>query len=479
MKKSFWNKKFPTLFGVLLITIGISVTTFLINQGVLLKSNASTSDQPQNVRITNVTDSSFSVSYATDGSVTGSLNYGLDSKLGKSALDDRDQQTGNLASHKVHDITVRSLSPLTKYYFSITSGQNSYLNQDQYFAVTTGPAISEGPPNQNPLSGKVILSDGTSPKEAIIYATADNSQVISTLVKTDGSYILPLNSLRSADYSAYYTFPAGATVKMLIFGDSLTSNVSLSINQISPVPTVILSQNYDFRNSQSPVSNVPETSGSFPSFSSTSSGALRILTPQNNQGLTDQQPLFKGTGEPSQNVKIIIHSDQVLQTNVQIDKNGTWSYRPPSSLSPGTHTITIQAQDSSGVLQSITQSFIVYASGQQINPPAPSPTRMPTLTSTPTPTPTPTVTLKVTPTQRVVPTATPTLIPTATPTVAIIAYNNTLTPILIPSPVTKGGITISPTQKPLSPTGNPSIMTAGIVGAVVTIVGGLLFLLAL
>jgi hypothetical protein len=42
---------------------------------------------------------------------------------------------------------------------------------------------------------------------------------------------------------------------------------------------------------------------------------------------------------------------------------------------------------------------------------------------------------------------------------------------------TKGGLIISPTQKPLPPTGNPSIMTAGIVGAVISLVGGLLFLL--
>jgi hypothetical protein len=58
----------------------------------------------------------------------------------------------------------------------------------------------------------------------------------------------------------------------------------------------------------------------------------------------------------------------------------------------------------------------------------------------------------------------------------------TLTPSISLAPSitltqTKGGFVISPTQKPLPATGNPSIMTAGIVGAVISLVGGLLFLL--
>jgi hypothetical protein len=453
MKKNFWDKRIPTLFGILLITLGVGVTTFLVNQGVLFKSNASLTDQPQNVRITNITDGSFSVSYETESKVIGSLNYGEDQKLGKSSLDDRDQQTGNLTSYNIHNITVRNLSPQKKYFFSITSGQETFINSDQPFEVTTGPKLSESPPNQDPISGKILLSDGNSPKEAIVYVTADNSQVISTLVKSDGSYILPLNSLRTNDFATYYSFPPNGNVKMLVFGDSLTSNVLLSLSQTSPIPTIMLSKDYDFRESQSPVTILSGSLASFPIFTSTSSASSpQILTPKNNQELTDQQPLFKGTSAPGQNVKIIIHSDQTIQTTVKSDQNGNWSYRPPSTLSPGTHTITIQANDASGVLKTITQSFVVYAAGQQINPP-PSGTPTPTVTLAPTKISSPTVT----PTINVVPSIT--LVPSITQT------------------QTKGGLTISPPKKPLPPTGNPSIMTAGIVGAVVTLVGGLLFLL--
>jgi hypothetical protein len=467
MRKSFWDKRIPTLLGILLITIGVGVTTFLVKQGVLFKSSASITQQPQDVRITNVTDNSFSVSYKTEDSVIGSVNFGKDSALGGSGLDDRDQQTGILTSHKIHNITVRDLTAQTKYYFSITSGQDKYVNGDQPFEITTGPKLLDSPPKQNPMSGKIVLSDGSSPKEAIIYVTADNSQVISTLVKTDGAYILPLNSLRTNDFSSYYNFSANGKVEMLVVGDSLTSNVLFSVNQISPLPTIILSKDYDFRESQSPVATISAALESFPSFSSTSS-APQILTPKKDQEFTDQKPLFKGTGAPGQNVQIIIRSDQPIQATVKADSSGNWSYRPSSNLSPGTHTITVQAKDSSGILKTITQSFIVYASGQQINPAVPSGTPTPTasvtmaLSKTPTPTPTKPVsggiTLTPTPTTGIIASGSPTI--TSTPLVSTKISQ-------APTSTSKGG---------LPPTGNPSIITAGIVGAVIILVGGLLFL---
>ena len=41
MKRSFWDKRIPTFLGVILIAIGIGVTTFLVRQGGLFSINAS------------------------------------------------------------------------------------------------------------------------------------------------------------------------------------------------------------------------------------------------------------------------------------------------------------------------------------------------------------------------------------------------------------------------------------------------------
>jgi len=272
--------------------------------------------------------------------------------------------------------------------------------------------------------------------------------------------------LRNSDFSSYYNFNQNTILKMLVLGDSLKSNVTLSINQINPVPTITLSSDYNFTSNNEPIASASANIQSFPVFTSTSSGskneAPQILTPQQDQSFTDQQPQFKGTALPNESVQIIIHSDEQIQTNVKANAGGTWAYRPSAPLSPGEHTITILTKGVDGILKSITESFVVYAEGQQVNPGVPSgtpiPTKKPTVTPKPTLSPVPTPTATLTPT----PTATVIAALTQTPT-------PTLTPTLIATP-TAG-------QTSLPPTGNPSIFTAGIIGILITLIGGLLFLL--
>lgn len=454
MKQSFWDKRIPTLLGIFIIVLGIGATTYLTNKNTPLNSNASPPLEPQDVRITNISDNSFTVSYITQEAEIGSINYGTGVSLGQSGLDTRDKQNGNLNPYTVHNITVNNLSPETGYFFDITSGQQAYNNAGQLFSVSTGPVLSTASATENKLTGKIVLPNGNPPKEAILYLTADNSQVISTLVNSEGNYTFLLNNLRTNDLSSYYNLNQNSTIKMLITADSLTSNVLLSFGQNSLVPTITLSKNYDFRVSQYPVASQSANFQTFPSFESTASAKIlnekgpQILTPENNQGFTDQKPMFKGTGLPDQTVQITIHSNQPLQATVTTDQNGNWNYVPSTPLSPGTHTITITTLDPSGILRTITQSFVVYAQGQQINPAVPSGT----------PTPTPEII-----SQLLTPTSTP--IPTLTPTPTEILI------IPIATPASQ--------LKVLPPTGNPFIITAGIVGVIISLLGGLLFLLTL
>jgi len=492
MKKNFWDKKIPTILGLLIISIGLGVTTFLVNQPSLFGIKANPSKQPQNVRITNITDTAFSVSYTTDDNVAGSIAYGTTSNISQTALDDKDQQSGNVQNHKIHNISLTNLSPETIYYFNIRSGDQVYKNNDTSFQVTTGPPLSKNPSDQKPIVGKVILLDGSAPQEGILYVTTNDSQVISTEIKSDGTYILPLNSLRNSDLASFYNFGQNSILKMLVFGDNLTSNVTLSINQINPVPTITLSSDYNFISNNEPVASSSANIQTFPIFSSKSTSTgdedPQILTPEQDQSFTDQQPQFKGTALPGESVQIIIHSDEQIQTTVKANSSGDWTYRPPSPLSPGEHTITILTKGADGVLKSITESFVVYAQGQQVNPAVPSGTPTPTKKPTPTPTqkptatPTPTKTVTQAPTKTPTPTLSPvptkTVTQTPTPTKTLIAaLTLTPTPTLIPTATSFIIASPTATQTSLPPTGNPSIVTIGIIGMLIALVGGLLFLL--
>ncbi len=485
MNKSIWNKRIPTLLGVFLIVVGIGVTSFLVEKGVIVVGNASPSSSPQNVRITNITDSSFTVSYSTDASVIGSLNYGSTSTLGQTALDDRDQQTGTLSNYSIHSITVRNLSPQTKYYFSITSGQNTFLNNGLPFQVVTGTPISSPPSAQKPIIGKVIMPNGNPPSQAIVYITADNAQVISSLIKPDGTYLIPLNSVRTSDLSSYLDFSNISTLKMLVYGDGLTSNVTLSINQINPVPTVTLSNDYDFSSSQGPLSSPPPSASGSSTFQSNqesfptpkpavSYGVPKIITPKTNEGFSDEQPLFEGTGQPNQTVKIEIHSSDVITAQVTTDGNGYWSFRPQTPLSPGNHTITITTVDANGILRTVTQNFVVYASGSQVNPVNNPPTSTPTATPMPTSTPTPVPTQSPTPSPTQSPTPVPTVEPTLSPApTATPSATSTPAPVVTPTPVpSPSAPALAPGGKSPGPDG--TILGLGLLGGVITIIGAAL-----
>lgn len=460
MRNSFWNKRIPTLLGLILIVVGLGITTYLVKQGGLFSIRAGPGHEPKDVRISNVTDTSFTVSYLTEDSVTGVLNFGDSTALGQSALDDRDQNSGKISTHKLHNITVRNLDPEKTYYFSIISSQDTYLNNSNPFEVTTANVIEDTPLEQNPMSGKLILPGGKPPSEAIVYLTTQDSQIISTLTRNDGTFLLPLNSLRTSDLSSYFTLKEGKILKLLAIGGGLISNVTLFSQQIEPVPTITLSNNYDFTLNSLPKASSSASLEGFPSFSSnqapkeTSKKDPQILTPQNEQGFTDQQPEFKGTAPANETVQITINSEEEIKATVKADANGNWKYRPTSELAPGNHTITITTKDASGKTKTITQSFIVYASGNQIAGANGSPT--PTKSPTPTPN-APTSTIAPKPTSEA--TIEPTQNSTSTPSETVTEFT--------PTPTT-----------PLPPTGNATIITAGVIGLLITLIGGLLLLVS-
>lgn len=479
MRDSFWNKRIPTLFGLILLLIGVGATTYLTQTGVIFNSHASPGHTPQNIRITNMTDTSFTVSYTTSDKVPAVISYAKDKNLSQTAIDDRNQQIDSLTAYRSHHITLKNLSPGTKYYFSITSGPDTFLNNGNLFEATTPQRISSQPTNQQPIAGRVITSNGKDLDDAIVYVKTDTSQTISVLVK-GGKYLAPLNSLRTEDLTSYINLAPDALVKLLVVNGLSQSNIVVLAKQISPVPTITLSQDYDFTSSVAPVASSSAQIG-FPSFTATSSGGGNdpsISSPKNNESFTDQRPVFRGTAQPNTNVTITIHSDDAIEEKVTTDGRGNWSFRPSKKLSPGKHTITITTRDKFGILKTITQSFIINASGSQVDQSAtgsasPIAQISPTSTPTPTPTSTPTATPTIAPTQPIGTSSGAILLPTPTPTI--------IAPTAGPE---KGGAvagaesTLIPTQGKIESPGSSSSTVIGLGAIITTAAGVLLFLLA-
>ena len=450
MRRTIWSKRIPTLLGILLIVIGVGTTSYLVKTGVTLTSKASPSETAQNIRISNVTDSSFTVSFTTEALVIGSINFGKDKNLGQTALDNRDGQ-GSLKEHKIHYITVKNLDSSSDYYFSITSGSKEFLQKAQPFIVKTAPASSGHSPIEKTVKGEIVMPNGKSPKEAIVYLNSDNSQTLSTLVREDGFYSLSANSLKTENLTSYFTFSSKTIFRLLVVGkDSLTSNAKFNGSETEELPPITLGSDYDFIQSNLSTATSSASTGfsSLPAQESTAGKIPKINIPKNNQTFTDSQPKFSGTALPNSTVEITIHSDDNIKAQATTDAYGNWSFRPPSALSPGGHTITIITRDASGILKTLTQSFTVFASGTQVNESA-----------------TPSATPVVKPTSVPISTPIPTSVPTIIPTVPV---SPTLAPIATITPV------ISPVPSP----GNSTPIIFGLFGIGLSILGFFIFLIS-
>lgn len=439
MNNSFWNKKIPSLFGFMALVIGVGLTIYLTRLGVIPFLQASVEETPIDLRITNITDTSFTVTYKTAANVLGSVSFGKDSALGQISLDERDKQTGIATKHTVHSITLRDLKPNTKYYYSIISGSTTFLNNGVPFITSTGPVIAKSPPQTNPISGKISIADSTTPVEILLYATYNTGQTLSTLVKENGTYILPLNSMRTGDLALYVNLASTDILQLLATSYDQQSFIRVPAkkyiqnNQNNIIATISLGNNYDFTldtiNSNIPTGPVTTASSGFPVFALNSNVhvAPKIDSPKN---FTDPQPLLKGTALPNATVKIVIHSDTAITGDVTADQNGNWAFRPTTPLAPGMHTITMVTKDEFGILKTVQQTFNIFKDGTQVAEAA-TPSASPIVVITPTSNPVPTVSsLPVTPT----PIPTISLVPTPTPKIILAITPTTVMPKNLPKP---------------------------------------------
>lgn len=433
MKETIWEKRIPTFLGMILILAGVLSTSFLVGQKTSFFGFAAPSETPENLRIANVSDTSFSVAYTTADKVTGSVSYGLTKNFGQTAFDESDNSTKNLTAKNIHLITVKNLKPLTTYYFTIVSGATTFLNDNKPFSQTTAKTIDNPEGKNFEAKGKIIFDSNTK-TEGLVFLTGTSLETLATQINTDGGFAFS-KIPRDAELSAYASLAQNDILHMLIVNSTQQSTINLLATQTNPVPSIIFSKNYDFTTSTNPVAS-PSAIIGFPTLvaSESASKSPQIISPKKDESFTDTQPLFKGVASPSAKVQIEIHSDEQISTEVTASSNGTWQYRPSAPLSPGTHTISITSRNDLGILKTIKQTFTVYAAGSQVGGNA-----------------TPSATLSPNPSVTEPPTPTSTIIPTETPI------------IVVSSPP-------SPPQNIQSP-GNSSLVPLGI-GGILTIITG-------
>ncbi len=335
------NKKIPTLFGIFLLLLAVGATVFGVTTVRRYLAQASPQIIPKDVRITNITDSSFTVSYITDGSTTGSVVLAG----GKNFSDDRDTGLSSAQNYSTHYISVKGLKPATKYQFKIFQDNSSY-------ELTTSPIIPVASSLAEPIYGTVSKSDGSPAAGAIVYLEIPLASPLSSLVKGNGNFLLPVNNLRSSDLSSLQIPQDNSPETMIIEGGADgRSTVNCFFGKDKPVPGVILGKDSSCQKTQdSLVRNVP---------------SVTLVSPSENGVVSTSLPTFRGTAPAQKIIQIEVHSPTPVVSSLMSNSDGTWSWTPSSNLSPGQHTVTLTYVDDLGKSQKIIRNFTVEAAGAQ------------------------------------------------------------------------------------------------------------------
>ena len=391
------EKRIPTIIALLILILGIMSGVFLIKNTPKLFAGAKPEIVPREVKITNVTEDGFTISWITDSQTTGFIQYGTNNKdFPFTAEDDRDQLSGNQGSFFTHHVTVKGLTPSTNYFFRISSGGKLFDNNGQLYQVSTGPTIQGSSRESDVAYGTIFKQDGSPAEGVIVYLTLANASPLSTITRSSGNWVIPLNLARSTDLSSWVIYDKEDSVEeIFVQGGPAGTATAISVaKNDSPLPPITLGGNFDFLQVlPSPTPTLSPTS-SISGFSlgkfATPTPVLKIINPSQREEVNTFTPEIFGTGPGGERLTIVVESPQKIQGEVVVSPDGSWRWTPPKSLSPGEHTVTVSLPNG----QRVSHSFVVLAAGEETTPsftssPSATLAPTPTITATPTLTPTP------------------------------------------------------------------------------------------
>jgi hypothetical protein len=413
------KNKIPTILAIVILLAGTFFGVFYLNMKQIFRIGASASAQPKDVRISNLSDNSATLTWTTDSETSAFLTWGES----ETSISRVEQESANNEKFFTHSISVTGLKPNTVYFFKINSEGSNFDNNGIPWKFTTGSILGT---NSNTLviSGSVINTSGQPVDRALIYITV-NGYLASTTTSATGNFFYQLANIRTPDLQNFAQVDPAATLLEIsvLGGTDGVASAQIFPQSAVPIPPMVLGQVYDFRNLEaSKDGQIPTADLSLPAGSSqeskfnvesftASTSAKSVILESLDEGeiITSTEPEFFGKGPPGETISIEVHSQNPITQDVTIPTNGSWSFSVPTGLDPGAHTITITWKDVSGITRSLTRNFVVQAS------------ELPSFEATPSGSTTPSATPKATSTPRA----------TATASAEPIPVTGNLTPTLL------------------------------------------------
>lgn len=360
MKKKI---KLPTILGIILLTIGTFLGVILINKTQVFKLGASGDILPKDIRVSNISDTSLTISWVTDKETSGFVVFN----------NSPEGQTGTKSF--THTVTISGLAAQKSYQYKINSDGREFDNNGIPWTATTGPTLSN-PTTSFLISGSVIKATGEPVGNALVYVNI-GGYLVSTITSGTGNFVFQLGNIRSSDLGNYLTVDPSRTL-LELFVQANTEDVSSAQvypQSAKPIPTMILGQTHDFKGlppsqeGSSPDATITTPSQQQQSSKFTVPGDLNTPPPENvtldsidsGEIVTSTKPEFFGTGPGGTTLTITVESENPVTEEVTIPQNGSWNFSLPDNLTGGSHKITIKWIDTSGITRTLTRNFVVQA----------------------------------------------------------------------------------------------------------------------
>jgi hypothetical protein len=395
-RKPVWQKQIPTLVGVLVLVGALIVGITTLGGGVgVFAPRATPQTTPKQVKITNIGDKSFSVSFYTDEATAGFVKYGsAEGELKLQASDDRDQLAGSVSKFSLHHVTVKGLKPNTSYFFTLGTGSgSSFDNNGAPFKIKTAVDPGTPPPAAKTVYGSVMNAGGTPAEGSIVYLAAEGGGELSTLVKSSGSWAISLANARMTDGSNYLEITDATPLTIFAQGMALaqTAKVNALVSESQPLPDLALAvgggsmakttapvssdsanvataQASDSATTALDVATTASDSATAASESASPTGSSllggtttstmsataktaspsavldleTLATAKPGASVFVEDPVVIGVAAPKVKVKIEIHSDTEITQTVTADADGNFELDVSQfqDLEPGEHTVT-------------------------------------------------------------------------------------------------------------------------------------------
>lgn len=406
----------PTIFAIFILVLGVGMGVFLVSREQNYRLGAAPETAPYDVKISNVTNTSFSVSWVTDKAVTGAVNWGETAAVGTIRASNDVSRT--------HFFTITGISPGRTYFFKINSGGKLYDDSGAPWTAQTATTASS---QSHVLTGSVLTDTGTPAYPVLVYVSAPNL-ALAAETSENGNWTI------TAPLAAGQAAPSEVEI-FIQAGDNGIATAQTTFEGAKRTPPITLGKTYDFRSSAVNLDeNSPESQLNLPEDTDTANGTggfevdeTLTTTSQTNvtlESIEDEEkiftdkPEFFGDGPGGTSITITVNSTPVTQV-LTIPQTGTWRWSPPTNLEPGDHSVKVSWRDTNGILRTIERQFTVLAADSDEpafeSTPSATKTPSPTPIATKTPSPTPTASASATPkaTASATPIATKTPSPTA------------------------------------------------------------------